>query len=41
MGIIYCAENKVNQKRYIGQTINSFKARIKGHEYDAFGKKRN
>lgn len=30
-GIIYCAINKVNQKRYIGQTIQELKERIKKH----------
>lgn len=29
--IIYCATNKVNNKKYVGQTINSLEERIKGH----------
>ncbi len=31
-GIIYCAENSVNDKIYIGQTINTLKQRINGHK---------
>jgi hypothetical protein len=30
-GIIYCAYNKINNKRYIGQTIHSLKKRIRFH----------
>jgi len=33
MGIIYCAQNKVNQKRYIGQMPQSLNARIRVHKY--------
>lgn len=32
-GIIYCARNIKNNKRYIGQTIKSLNARIKLHYY--------
>ena len=31
IGIIYCAYNKVNKKRYIGQTIKDLAIRIRGH----------
>lgn len=30
-GIIYCAYNKINNKRYIGQTIQTLEARKKAH----------
>lgn len=30
-GIIYCAYNKINNKRYIGQTIHSLEKRIRHH----------
>lgn len=29
--IIYCATNKINNKKYIGQTINTLEERIRGH----------
>lgn len=32
MGIIYCAQNKVNGKRYIGQTCRSLGERRRDHE---------
>lgn len=32
MGIIYCARNKVNGKRYIGQTVQTLESRKYGHE---------
>jgi group I intron endonuclease len=35
MGIIYCARNKVNGKRYIGQTERSLSKRKRKHESDA------
>lgn len=38
-GIIYCATNKVNNKKYIGQTIHTLNRRRQFHMYDAF--KRN
>lgn len=31
MGIIYCAQNKVNGKRYIGQSVNSLEQRRRGY----------
>ena len=36
MGIIYKAVNKINNKVYIGQTIQSLKDRIRGHKNEAF-----
>lgn len=33
-GLIYCFENKINKKKYIGQTCN-LKKRIKKHLEDA------
>lgn len=35
MGIIYCARNRLNGKRYIGQTIFSLDFRKRQHENDA------
>jgi len=34
-GIIYCAYNKINGKRYIGQTIKPLEQRIKLHYYSS------
>lgn len=39
-GIIYCARNIINNKRYIGQTTQKLSNRIKGHKYDAKNKDR-
>ena len=39
MNIIYCAQNLINQKKYIGQTTHSLDARIRGHKAEAFSKK--
>ncbi len=35
MGIIYCAQNLVNQKIYIGKTMRSFEERKREHKGDA------
>ncbi|HRT03206.1 MAG TPA: GIY-YIG nuclease family protein [Candidatus Diapherotrites archaeon] len=35
-GIIYCAENLLNGKRYIGQTIKSLAKRKSRHHSEAF-----
>lgn len=35
MGVIYCYTNKVNQKKYIGQTIDEI-GRFKNHKSNAF-----
>ena len=40
-GFIYCAQNLINQKRYIGQTTTSLKRRTKSHEYKTFKKNNN
>ena len=40
MGVVYCAQNLVNQKIYIGQTIQSLNGRKDGHKIEAFTKKR-
>jgi len=40
-GLIYCAQNLVNQKRYIGQTTASLKRRIKEHKNRASVKNEN
>ena len=36
-GLIYCATNIINEKKYIGQTKHSLKTRIKSHKHAAFG----
>ena len=36
IGYIYCISNSVNDKVYIGQTINSIEIRWRGHRSDAF-----
>ncbi len=38
-GLIYCAQNIINKKRYIGQTTSSLKRRINQHKQDAFREK--
>ena len=35
MGVVYCAQNKINQKMYIGQTIQSLNNRIRMHKYNS------
>ena len=40
-GLIYCAQNLINEKRYIGQTTSSLKKRIKGHKDRMFKKNEN
>jgi group I intron endonuclease len=35
MAIIYCATNKVNGKKYVGQTRQTLPGRIRGHKYAA------
>jgi group I intron endonuclease len=41
MGIIYCAENLVNRKKYIGKTLESLEKRKGRHIQNAFQYKRN
>lgn len=38
MGVIYCLENKINGKKYIGQTIQAGQARWRKHKSDSFDK---
>ena len=38
IGIVYCAQNLINQKRYIGQTTQSLNKRIRGHKDKAIKK---
>jgi len=33
MGFIYCIENTINNKKYIGKTVGSIEARFKKHKY--------
>ena len=39
--IIYMATNKINGKKYIGQTVKELTERKKGHKYDALHRNRN
>lgn len=39
--IIYKSTNKVNDKSYIGQTVNKFRIRKAGHRHDALRRKTN
>ncbi len=40
-GFIYCIQNKVNLKQYVGQTVNSLETRFKGHIRDALSYHKN
>ena len=40
-GFIYCIQNKVNLKQYVGQTINSLETRFKGHIRDSLNQHKN
>ena len=38
--VIYCYTNKINNKKYVGQTIQTLKSRHSNHMYDSFNEKR-
>ena len=38
--VIYCYTNKTNNKKYVGQTIQTLKSRHSNHMYDSFNEKR-